>query len=205
MQSIIYETSRPAKTFTTNTYLFFGIVLCSIGIYYFTTQLNWNRPEEYIPLGAILTIGLYFLLGYQGNWPIPSSKGYTEKLEYSINSETNNLECTRTFQKHPPHRFILCSLDGVQSFDYTVESRTTTTRTGGVEQGYGAGLGDTSPTGLAYRYQNVTSSNHTNFIILLPSNKKVQVSSSISNISDFAMKLKELLAMQNSPTSPQSL
>ena len=63
-KSIIYETNKPAKTFATNTYLFLGIVFTGLGVYYFGTQSNWERPEEYIPLGIIFMLGLYFIVGY---------------------------------------------------------------------------------------------------------------------------------------------
>lgn len=195
--SIIYETFRPAKTFATNTYLFLGIVLTGVGLYYFATQSNWERPEEFIPLGLGLLIGLYFLAGYQSKWTLPYSKPFYSKSEYFINSETNELQCCSTFNQNPTHTFVVCSLEGVESFDYKVESKTTTTRVGDYEDSYSTGLADTMPTGLIYRYRNVTTTTITNFIILLPSMEKIIVSSSISSMPQFAKELNELLTKQN--------
>jgi hypothetical protein len=204
-ETITYETSRPAKTFGTNTYLFLGIIFTALGAYYFGTQSNWERPEEYIPLGIIFMLGLYFIVGYTGKWALPKSKPYYEKSEFFINSETNELIYRRTFNQNQPHTFVVCSLDGVESFDYKVESKTTTSRVGTMEDSYGSGLGHTMPTGLNYKYRNVTTTCHTNYLILLPSKEKTIVSSSISNMSYFVQDLNELIAKQNSPTSPQSL
>jgi hypothetical protein len=197
MNPIIYETSRPAKTFATNTYLFLAIVMTVIGAYYFGTQINWERPEEYIPIGICFLIGLVLLIAYQGKWTIPKSKPFYSKLEYYINSETNELVYISTFNQNPPHTFVVCSLDGVESFDYEVKSKTTTSRVGGIEDSYGSGLGHTTPSGLNYGYRNVTTISHTNYLTLLPTKEKIIVSSSISNMSYFAEELNELLAKNN--------
>ncbi len=92
MKSIIYETKRPARTFKKQVYMFLGIIMTGIGAYYFVSQANFGRPEEYIPLGLILLIGLYLLLGFLLNLKLPGSKSSYLKQEFPINPSTHDLE-----------------------------------------------------------------------------------------------------------------
>lgn len=196
-ESIIFETKKPAKTFRKPIYLFLGIVLSGIGIYYFITQLNWGRPEEFIPLGIMLIIGLYFCIGHYGNLAIPNSKHIYRIDEYRIDYSNMELIYTVESNSFPSKQMVLCTIKGVTSFDYKVDNITKTANRNSTEFDPYSPIGSTSPSGISYKTSRQTASIHKQHLILQPAKTAIELPSHISNISNFINELNQLLAKQN--------
>jgi hypothetical protein len=174
-QTIVHEHIRQAKTFAPLKFLILGIALMGVGAYYFIFTPNWERLEEVIPLGIGLILGLYFLIAHLGKWALPLSKPFYRKIEYVINRTSNELEYYFESTNVARNKEVLCSLDGVESFDFRTENKTATTRGGRVEQDYigVSSLGKASPTGAYYESTTKTYSTTKNILILLPTKEEV--------------------------------
>ncbi len=196
--TIIYETKRPAKTFKKQIYLFLGVIMTGLGVYYFVSQANFGRPEEYIPLGLSLLIGLYLLLGFILNLKIPGSKSSYIKQEFTINPSTHDLEYV--FESPVLNRKeVLFSLKDVTLVNYREESKniTSTTERVRMDPVPMTAISKTSPSGLHLEKNSSSYTQKKYFLTLIPSNQEILLNVSVPNVELFVKELNKLIEIQN--------
>lgn len=193
IQTIVHESFTPAKKFTSGIYLLLGVGLTGIGIYYFATQFNSERIEEWLPLGLAVVIGLYFLFAYLGKWNLPNSKPLYKKSEYILNAETNMFYIYFTSTNADRKLQDSFSLVGVDSFEGREERKSkTSTYTEVVQDGsQSSALGKASLTGTYGSKKTVTYTETTQFLIFQPSGEEIEFSFNYSSLDRFVDELNE--------------
>lgn len=192
--TLLFENSkeRKSKTFAKKNYLFLGIALTAVGVYYFTTQFNSDRVEEWLPLGLIGGIGIVLIIANRLRLKLPGSKDFRASRKYFYDDVKKELQVIFESNTVSPKTDQTISLQGVTEVDVRVEESSRQVRETRVKHDplKFTPLGQSSPTGTYTTTNTKTYNTRKVFLILMPSGEEVQLKN-LNSVS--ANQLKERL------------
>ncbi|GAB5416171.1 MAG: hypothetical protein Crog4KO_12450 [Crocinitomicaceae bacterium] len=192
---ITVRKERKAKTFKPKGFLYFGLAAIGVGCYYFFTQFNSERIEEWLPLGIILVVGLLLTIAHLKGSKFPGSEDFWMETEFVIDRENKLFKINFSNSNGVEKNQVTADISEVEHFEHRIDTSSRTVKSSEVVHDPMQILpkGQASTTGT---YVEITTKNYVErkvMLILQPSGAEIKLKSTPENLEEFVKQLNDIL------------